>query len=56
MAYNADHGVNLGVLKNSLTRAKTEWLAAISKSGHGQYKKWMPCRSRMQHRKMCCIW
>ena len=39
MAYNADHGVNLGVLKNSLTRAKTEWLAAISKSGHGQYKK-----------------
>lgn len=39
MAYNADHGVNLGVLKNSLTRAKTEWLAAISKSGHAQYKK-----------------
>ena len=39
MAYNSDHGVNLGVLKNSLTRAKTEWLAAISKSGHAQYKK-----------------
>ena len=39
MAYNADHGVNLGVLKNSLTRAKTEWLAAISKSRHAQYKK-----------------
>ena len=39
MAYNSEHGVNLGVLKNSLTRAKTEWLAAISKSGHAQYKK-----------------
>ena len=39
MAYNSEHGVNLGVLKNSLTRAKTEWLAAISKSRHAQYKK-----------------
>ena len=39
MAYNSEHGVNLGVLKDSLTRAKTEWLAAISKSGHAQYKK-----------------
>lgn len=39
MAYNSDHGVNLGILKDSLTRAKTEWLAAISKSGHAQYKK-----------------
>ena len=39
MAYNSDHGVSLGILKDSLTRAKTEWLAAISKSGHAQYKK-----------------
>ena len=39
MAYNSEHGVNLGVLKNSLTRAKTEWLAAIAKTGHAQYKK-----------------
>ena len=39
MAYNSEHGVNLGVLKNSLTRAKTEWLAAISKSGHAKYQK-----------------
>ena len=39
MAYNAEHGVNLGVLKDSLTRAKTEWLAAIAKTGHGKFQK-----------------
>ena len=39
MAYNSDHGVSLGILKDSLTRAKTEWLAAISKSGHAKYQK-----------------
>ena len=39
MAYNSDHGVNLGVLKNSLTRAKTEWLAAIAKTGHAKFQK-----------------
>ena len=39
MAYNSDHGVNLGVLKNSLTRAKTEWLAAIAKTGHASFQK-----------------
>ena len=39
MAYNAEHGVNLGVLKDSLTRAKTEWLAAIAKTGHAKFQK-----------------
>ena len=39
MAYNSDHGVNLGILKDSLTRAKTEWLAAIAKTGHAKFQK-----------------
>ena len=39
MAYNSDHGVSLGILKDSLTRAKTEWLAAIAKTGHAKFQK-----------------
>ena len=56
MAYNSEHGVNLGVLKNSLTRAKTEWLAAISKSGHAQYKKVDAVPEPDAAQEMCCIW
>ena len=39
MAYNSEHGVSLGILKDSLTRAKTEWLAAIAKTGHAKFQK-----------------
>lgn len=48
MAYDETKVVNVKALKDTATRIKTEYLAAISKAGHARFQKsdTVPCRSR----------
>lgn len=39
MAYDETKVVNVKALKDTATRIKTEYLAAISKAGHARFQK-----------------
>lgn len=56
MAYEPTKLTNLQALKDTATRIKTEYMAAISKAGHAVSRRPMPYRKRLRQRRTSCIW
>lgn len=55
MAYDETKVVNVKALKDTATRIKTEYLAAISKAGHARLPRSpIPCLTLARLRKTCC--
>lgn len=54
MAYDTSKLASLQALKDTATRIKKEYLAAISKAGHASFQKAEPYRLRRKRRRTSC--